>query len=255
MNKRKIIITTISCFGLLLVFTKGPERVIKAVFSPIGIFFSGIGENFKNYSTAVSTIGNLQKDNQKLENKISVLMSEISTMEEAKKENDNLRKLLKFTQTTKANYVSGEVIFYDPSNSRQAIMINRGTKDNVKNGNPVISEGYIIGRISETGETSSKVLLAIDPDSIIPAAVQATSSTGLIKGQIGFGLLLDNVPQGEKISKGDIVITSGLGGELPRGLIIGTIDEVNSRDNGIYQQARVRPAANLKNLRQVLILH
>jgi len=235
--------------------SKGPERVIKTVFSPIGIFFSGIGENFKSYSTAVSTIGDLQKDNQKLKNKISTLMTEISTMEEAKKENDNLKKLLKFTQTTKVNYISAEVIFYDPSNLRQAIMINRGSKDGIKNGNPVISEGYIIGRISEVSETSSKVLLTIDPDSILPAAVQATSSTGLIKGQIGFGLLLDNIPQGEKIIKGDIVITSGLGGEMPRGLIIGTIDEVNSRDNGIYQQARVRPAANLKNLRQVLILY
>ncbi|HBG81501.1 TPA: rod shape-determining protein MreC [candidate division CPR2 bacterium] len=260
MNKKKFI-TLIVSIALIIIFLhyKGVsnkvEGKLQQTTSPIGVVLSEFSAKIKFYYSLVTHIGQLQSENNELKKTNNELQSKIAELDEDKRENDNLKKLLRFSEDSKVNWIPADISAFDSSNIRQAVTINKGSKDGIKEGSSVISEGFLIGKVIELRENSAMVLLVIDPTSSIPVTVQGTLASGLVKGQIGFGLTLENVPQGEKISKGDIILTSGLGGEFPRGLIIGKIEEVLNKDNGIFQQAEVRPAADFKILKQVLIVN
>lgn len=259
MKKKKIVVLFL-CIVLLFVVGhyKGilakSEGKIQSYFTPFGVVLGNFSIKIKAYTDAVVNIRDLQSENDDLKKTTNELQAKVTELETAKKDNENLRKLLNFTEVVKVNWIAAEITAYDPSNVRQSVILNKGEADGIKKGDSVVSEGFLIGRIIELHQKSAKVLLVIDASSGIPVAVQGTMASGLLRGKIGFGLTLDNVPQGEAIAKNDIIITSGLGGDFPRGLIIGKIEEVDSKDNGIFQQARVRPAADFKNLKHVLIL-
>jgi len=220
----------------------------------LGYFFTSSAFNLKNKFTFLTNIRNLYDENIFLKSELTKKEIEIALLLEAKKENENLKKLLNFSYNQKFDWISSEILTYDPNSFIKSVTINKGERDGIKKGSAVISEGYLIGRISEVKGSYSRVLLIIDSNSAVPSIIQGTSVSGLTRGLIGFGLVLDNIPHDEKIKIGDIIISSGLGGDLPRGLIIGRVEEIESDDISIFQKARLNPAANFRNLRHVLVL-
>jgi rod shape-determining protein MreC len=161
---------------------------------------------------------------------------------------------LGFTTAHNYSYEAAEVLAFDPSNVRGMVTINRGQKNGLKNGMAVISDGFLVGRISEVTDNTSKVQLIVDPTSAIPVTLQSADTNGLASGQIGFGLTMDKIPQGEQIKEGDTVITSGLGGEIPKGLILGTVEKITRQENSLFVSAKVRPSANLGSLFRVIVI-
>ncbi len=134
-------------------------------------------------------------------------------------------------------------------------MINKGEDDGVKEGMAVLSEGFLIGHIKEVDKKNSKVVLLVDPDFSTPVLIQNSNTSGLLKGQLGFGLLLEKVPQNISLETGDTITTSGLGGVFPKGLVIGQVEEVFKQSNTIFQSATIKTAIDFSKLNQVFILN
>jgi rod shape-determining protein MreC len=88
----------------------------------------------------------------------------------------------------------------------------------------------------------------------VNARVQNSRVTGIVRGNIDGGLVMERIPQGETVSPGDIVLTSGLGGNFPGKLVIGQITEVSRRDSDMFQSARVRPTVDFGKLEEVLVI-
>lgn len=219
-----------------------------------GTFFSASAFSFKDKFSFWTNIRNLNDENALLKSQLAKKETEIALLLESKKENENLKKLLSFAGEQDNEWIASQISTYDPNNFIKSVIIDKGERDGIKKGAAVISEGYLVGKVSEVRFSYSRVILITDSNSAIPSIVQGTSVSGLTRGLIGFGLTLDSIPQGEKIEAGDVIISSGLGGDLPRGLIIGRVEDVESSDNSIFQKARLRPAANFRNLRHVLVL-
>jgi rod shape-determining protein MreC len=119
---------------------------------------------------------------------------------------------------------------------------------------PVVTDQGLVGRISAAGNGWSRVLLSIDVSSSVQAITQSTRASGLVQGQVDGSLVMRSIGQGETISVGDTVFTSGLGGNFPRQILIGQITEVERKDYELYQTAVVQPTVDFDHLEVVLVV-
>jgi rod shape-determining protein MreC len=245
-------------FSLLFFKSKGSfssvDSGVTKIFQPVGMVFvssaSGIGDFFSN----IGNIGNLQKENKELRSQINKLESEVARMTVAEKENESLKRELNFKTNSGFQTVTANITFFDPTNIRESIMINKGAKDGIKEKMAAASEGFLIGKVVEVYSDSSKILLIADPMSSVPALLPEVSATGLVQGQVGIGLQMTQVSQETDLKKGQIAVTSGLGGEYPKGLVIGKVENITKKNNSIFQTASLRSLIDFRSLERVQII-
>jgi rod shape-determining protein MreC len=122
---------------------------------------------------------------------------------------------------------------------------------------PVVTPQGLVGRVTSVGIHWSKVLLIIDPSSSVSAVVQSTRATGVVRGVTGDpngSLVMKYVPQGEAIKVGDVILTSGLGGNFPKRLVIGEVIKVYKQDIELFQEAVIKPSVDFTRLEFVMVL-
>lgn len=194
-------------------------------------------------------------ENEELQTLVDQLIIENVRLREAEIENVNLREQLNFKQANPSfELLSAQVIGRDPSNLLSYLIIDRGTAEGVTVGMPVLTHRGLVGRVTETNPHSCKVLLMIDPSSSVNALIQESRATGVVQGRSGRPLVMRYIQQGEEIKVGDLVLTSGLGGNFPTRLIIGQVTAVRKKDVELFQEADVRPAVNFSRLEMVMVL-
>jgi len=134
-------------------------------------------------------------------------------------------------------------------------LINKGSEDGILEKMPVITQQKsLVGKISEVYKNFSKVMLVSNKKCAFDAKIQEKNISGLVKGKGNFKILLDFVPQNEKISQEDIVITSSLGGLFPAGLLVGQIEEVKKSDIEPFQQVKIKPIFNIKEINFLFVI-
>jgi len=225
---------------------------LTGLLSPVGIVLSTTGQQISGFFGNFGHIGSLQKENKDLNEKLNSALAEVARLSESKKENDELRADLGFKQNSNLDLVAADVAYFDPS-LRDGITVRVSNPAGIKTGNVVISQGFLIGRVATIGGNIIKVLLITDSTSSIPATLQDKDISGIAKGKIGNGLTLEQVPQSDNVVRGDTVVTSGLGGDLPKGLILGKVDEVQKVSGSIFQSLILRPAVDLTKVERVMI--
>lgn len=189
-----------------------------------------------------------------MKNENNNLLQQNVQLSEAEKENEALRAQLGFQQKSTFKTVPAEVIAKDPTDIQKIFEISVGKKQGIKNGMPVISSGFLIGKISEVHYNTSKVLLITNPNSIINGILQKSRTYGLVYGEIGFGLTMNSIPQGVQINIGDIVVTSGLGGDFPKGLILGKVSGIISKQGEMFQTAKLSSMIDFAKLETVFVI-
>jgi rod shape-determining protein MreC len=193
--------------------------------------------------------------NEELQTLLDQLIIENVRLREAEIENVTLREQLNFKQANPSfELLSTQVIGRDPSNMSNYLVIDRGAEEGVAIGMPVLTHSGLVGRVTQTAPHSSTVLLIADPTSSVNVLVQDSRATGVVQGRLGQELVMRYVQQTEEISPGDLVLTSGLGGNFPTRLIVGQITEVRKTDVELFQEAVVRPSADFGRLEMVMVL-
>ncbi|HOG47869.1 MAG TPA: rod shape-determining protein MreC, partial [Anaerolineae bacterium] len=206
----------------------------------------------------------LRGENQRLQQQVGELTYRLSLQREIEIENANLRELLNLKDQTpeifgpQADLLAAEVIGRDPSNLLHFLTIDRGSQDRVEPGMAVITARGLVGQIAEVRPTSATVRLLTDSTSNVSALVQRSRATGVVRGMqeaTGTTLVMGLMAQTDGIAQqGDLVLTSGLGGNFPRRLLIGEIDEVRRRDVDMFQEATLRPAVDFGRLEMVIVV-
>jgi len=235
-------------------WTKPLNVIADYTITPVNSWFAGLGRGGNGFFGTVTKIGQLASQNAGLTAANADLRQRVSQDAELKVENAELRRVLNFSESHNFNLVVARVVAYQPDNFRQFLTINRGSRDGVKVGQAVVGEGILVGNISNVTPTSAEVFLVSDPDFRVAALSQESRATGIVSGQLGGGLLLDQVAQSDTISPGDTVITSGLGGEFPPGLIIGTIDSISTAKGAVFQSAKLSNGLTLSRLDLVSVI-
>ncbi len=232
------------------------ENVVNTVLGPIERAASGVFGGIGNLFGAVRDLNELRTRNAELEKQNQDLLTEIAGLRGMQGENATLRQLLNFTQENPVyKYQTAAVIGRDPSPYLRYMTINAGSREGLQPGMPVVTAGStLIGRVADVGLRSSKVQLLNDLSSAVNVRLQSSDVTGLAVGQQDGSLLVQYLPLEAKIADNDIALTSGLGGNLPRNLVVGQITTVQKKDFDVSQAAQLRPAADYERLDVVLVI-
>ncbi len=242
--------------GLLSPFEKILIRISQPVFGKLYGFGSGWREE---HNQAASQIDLNAKVND-LESQVSSLVVENARLKELEDENQKLREYLNFFGEKKNDYVLANVTsqenFLDAVKYGQNIIINKGSKNNLIPGLAVINgQGVVVGKVLEVKENSSRVCLLVNSSCKLAVSVLNQNRTiGVTEGDLGLTVKINFVGQTEKVNQGDIVVTSGLEKDIPAGLVLGRVSQINNNENDVWQNINVEPLVNFDNLGVVSVV-
>jgi rod shape-determining protein MreC len=184
---------------------------------------------------------------------VPILETKVTLLEE---ENIELKEQLAFQKKTKANFVNANVIGKTTEAIGNSLIINVGYLQNVQVGNPVlVGNGILIGKISRTEQDRSIVRIVNDSQSIIAATIMnSDKSLGVVEGGYGISINMNLIPQNEDVSIGDIIVTSGLENNIPRGLVIGKVVATKKEPYKPFQTAVLSPAVTLEKIYIVSVI-
>ena len=252
-------------FGLIIFlhFTRilAPlENLAISAVKPLTSFLYNSGSGIrKSYEEGQQQKDVFSKVNN-LEQEVARLTVENAQLKEVEQDNLKLRSHLAFLSTNKyknilANVISQNLVF-DIKEGDQDIVIDKGSKDGIKEDLGVINEdGVIIGKVSEVRDNISKICLTTNSNCKLAATIQNNDRTmGVTEGDLGLTIKMNYIPQSEKINLNDTVVTSGLGGNIARGLVIGKVSQINNKSNEIWQDVNIEPLFDLNNLTIVTVL-
>lgn len=222
------------------------QRGFTAVFRPVGNFFSAIGE-----------LSELRGENERLEEAVEELESQIARAEAVEDENVRLRELLELDEPWfEAEKVTAQQIGRVPANWQWAITIDKGTDDGIEPDMPVVNADGLVGIVRRAEADTAIVLMLIDPQGAASARVQDTSDVGLVEGNgTDDELTMSLVGTNARVSVGSKVVTAAsLGGIFPPGIPIGTVSHVGGDVRQVEQQLEVDPHVDFTSLDYVQVL-
>ena len=196
----------------------------------------------------------LEEKNKNLNKKIDELEAELILYKEGYLEAQRLNKLLALRNDFNYQFISALVVAREQASLSKTILINKGSVDGLKVGMPVIAPPGLIGRLIDVSWHVSKVLLLIDESSNADAMLQRTRLQGIIRGAGFRGGILKYIIKNQDVKAGDTIISSGMGGVFPKGLLIGQVSYVEKQDNDLFLKIKVAPFVDFSQLEEVLIL-
>ncbi len=196
----------------------------------------------------------LAGENELLREVVGKLTLQSEGLKGAALENERLRKLLDFKSAQVHQVIPCQVIGRDSSIWTRTILLDKGKKEGVQNGMPVVSHEGLVGRIMEAGSTVSRALLLIDPNLRVGVVLNESREQGLLVGQGKELCRLQYLSPEGKIHLQEQVLTSGVGGVFPKGILVGQVVFIGKEPDGMHQYALIRPAAHLQSLEEVLCL-
>lgn len=203
----------------------------------------------------LNSLGQLRERIASLEELLASRQIEIIQLREAASDYDRLIDLLSYTNTLEnQEFLTADVIALDQSGIVRGLIINRGTRDGVGIGMPVVTDLGLVGRIVGLSANAAQVQLINDENSSVSARLQTTRAEGSIIGQASGALRMTFIDLDERIIQGDLVITSGLGGNFPPDIVVGQVTSVRQFEFELFQEAEVRSLIDLGLLEFVLVI-
>ena len=226
------------------------ENGLRDVADPVSDFFRGIFNR-----------GDLVRENERLREELERLQTETAATEDAQRRLQELEEALGVKENRPDDvFVVADVIAQDPSGFKRALAIDRGSKDGLDEGMVVLSKsGSLVGVVSLVYEEFAWLRLISDPNNAVNIAVltggqEGSEARGVAVGDLRSRLSLEMLPTEAQIQEGDLVITSGLGGNYPRTLLLGSVTSVEEKPQALSKRATLEPAADLSSLDTVLII-
>jgi rod shape-determining protein MreC len=189
-----------------------------------------------------------------LKQKVTELQEENRRIIEVKLANERLKQLLQFREETPLSMIGAEVIGQDPSSWFKSVTVDKGEKDGVKKGMAVICSVGIIGQILKTAPDYATVLLITDYNSAVDSIVQRTRAKAIVEGKGENRCQLKYLLRTDEVAVGDAVVTSGLGGNFPKGLMVGEVKKVDKKGHGVFQYAELAPSVDMTKLEEVFVI-
>ena len=255
----------IACFALLLValfllpnqiqgllqYLGGPVGyVVRVPLEAIASIDASIADRWEQYVA----LQGVREENQQLRKEIEWLRGQHSQLRESVAATERLTNLLQFKQQALPTMVAAQVIGRDATNRYRAIVLNKGESDGIKPDMGVVTPAGVVGRVVKTTGASSVVLLVTDPSNAIAGLIQRTRDEGVVEGTQQGLAQMKYIPLLSTVRDGDRVVTSGLVGDFPRGLVIGTITRIDKQEGALFQSAELMPEVDVGRVEEVLVI-
>jgi rod shape-determining protein MreC len=207
----------------------------------------------QDFFTSPRDMASLRQRNAELEGEVAELQAQVIQLQQEVGQTQVLAALVDFIRVRPENeYAAAAVIGRDPSPFLHYVIINRGSNEGILRGMPVVSSQGLIGRVDAVIADAARVQLITDPASSVNVRLQNAETEASLVGSVTGDLELELIPQDIDVQRGDLVLTSGLGGGYPPDLIVGQVVNVRLRD--LFQQATVQPVVDFNRLEIVLVI-
>lgn len=257
-----VIAVALACMSFFSANSAPLSNLAGTIASPFRSAFTAVTGWFSDKQKYYEDYTALEEENAALKQQIAEMEDTVRRAESALKENENYRELLNLQQAHRdltSDMESAYVTEHTVTNWTSSLTLNKGTANGVEVGDCVMdATGALVGLVDEAGYNWCRVLTIVDTDTSIGAQVFRSKDLGLAEGDFALmrqgRLRLDYLPADCQLLAGDLVETSGLGGYLPSGLVIGTVEEVQVDDSGATSYAILAPKVDFDSLNQVFII-
>jgi rod shape-determining protein MreC len=238
-----------------------------SVLRPFQVAAERVARPFRDAGGWLSGLVDAKSENKKLKQEVDTLRNQVYANQDAARQNDDLRKLLRYVDSPRFpqnfDYVATSVISPPQSRYEQTVVIAAGRRDGVRVDYPVVTADGLVGRVTAVGASVARVVLLTDESSAVSGVdLSQPGAAGIVKHGQGAvdTLILDRVGKEQQVVQGDPIFTAGspAGAKLPsiypRGIKIGVVTSVGQKDTDLYKQIQVQPFVDFSSLRSVLVL-
>lgn len=233
------------------------ESAASSIINPIQRVFVDFKNKIQGNSAYFSNMETILQENDELKKKNSELETQLRELEMIKAENTTLQEYMNLTDKYSSyETIPAYVINKDVSNYSSTLVLNVGTKDGITENMTVISDKGLVGHVISVSESTCKVQVIIDSASTVSSTISTTNESIICKGTLENNQVLraTYIPTGAELIQGDLVYTSGVGGIYPKGIIIGTVNEIVTTSNITDRYAIVKPTVDFSKIDTVLII-
>ena len=256
-----VVLVVLALFATTLWYregTGGPlhttRRFLQAASQPFAVAGSAITSPVRALGTWLSNATTSRSDYEALKRQNLDLKQRLADLTEAKAQNDRIAALVAFPSAKGLKSVGANVIGRPTDSWEGSILIDRGTNDGVATGDPVIAAGGLLGEVIDVTAWNAKVRLISAVDSGVSVLVQRTRAGGIVRGAVESALTLAILDKTKLPVRGDVLITSGLGGVYPKGIVVGEVTDVSSQQADLYPQVSVASRVALGTVEEVIVL-
>ena len=251
---------------LLMAFSANPwvrdlQNGMSYALKPFQAAIASVAGGISDVATAISEIDQLRIENDALKGENERLQNENSRLHALKSENDDMAALLQLQGGFDHETVAVRIIGREMLETRRMVTIDKGTDDGIAQGDVVVVQGgALAGRVTDVGPTFAKVTLISDSSSTVVGQLLSSGATGEIVGQAGGVLVMKNIDSAIEIGGDEEVFTAGIevnGGirsAYPKGLVVGSVVDVERDANDVVQTAFLAPAADLDSFELALVI-
>ena len=237
-----------------LPFAAGPRGYVKGAVAPLTVLTSGVIDWAGGGLAVVTEASRLRADNQRLAADNAALRRQVAELQAAAQENADLRKALDFEKTFGHKTVTAGVIGRAPDGLTRSLTIDRGSSAGIAVGMVVVGGAGLVGRVSEVSPSTATIQTLVDAASRVNAYTSGSGLEGTVIGE-GGPLSMEVLPQpGVVVAPGEWVLTSGIGGLYPRGILVGQVAQFHRRDSATVETADLAPAVDFGNVATVLVV-
>ena len=256
----RLVFTLIFSFGIMYLDFNGKylntlRSYLSAAVYPVHVLVNAPKNLFSSISRNINKQEKLDLKNQEIKAENIILKSKIQQVYKLESENKRLRTLLDSKPEYQNELTFAEIVSINNDVNKHRFMINKGSQENVYSGDVVSDSEGIIGQIIRDHIFGSEVLLITDPEHAIPIEI---ARNGLRSIALGVGnyeyIVLNYLPVSADIKKGDVLITSGLGGKYPEGYPVATVESISNLTGEPFLKIEAKPFAELRNINEVWVI-
>jgi rod shape-determining protein MreC len=230
---RRVVVAVSQPFAVSGTWVTTPFRVV-------GGWFAGLGVDKAGYAA-------LQQQNLELKQRLAAL-------QEAQLQNDRIRALVDFAKAQNLPTVGANITGRPTDSLQRTILIDRGSSSGVARGDSVIASGGLVGQVVEVTPWNAQVRLITDSESGVAALVQRTRANGIVRGTLEGPLSLEFMEKKSAPVVGDVILTSGLGGVYPKGIVVGEVTSVATPSTDLYPVITVASRVDIEHIEEVLVI-
>ena len=269
-RRRAVLVVLVACCIVLLTVYFGEsergtlhatQRGAMEVMAPVQEGANRALKPFRDFFGWFGDTMDAKRQRDALRKERDTLRQQVVRLELEQNENEQLRGLLSFDRTTNYQPVTGRVYLRSPSTWYSTVQINKGSSDGVRLNQPVINDAGLVGKVKSVSNGNAVVMLLTDQQFGVAAQAVRAREPGAILPAVGApgDLLLELVPRGKLVRKGERIVTAGtvstrLKSLFPPGILIGTVHKVDEGEGELDRRIHVRPAADLRRLEYVEVL-
>lgn len=262
-----IVVLSVS-FLILIAYTAKREKVsfvengVGTVLNSVQGFFYNLNNNIKGDIGFAFNFSEVQKENETLKSKNSQLSQKAAAYDSLKNENAELKRMFKFKEdNSEYDYVGGDIVLKSGSGVLKGYVVNKGTKDGVKPGMAVINDAGLIGKVTSAANDYCKIETISSENISVAALIKRTQVNDcIVTGYTDNAdksknlAILTMLPLNSDIREGDTIVTSGIGADYPKNIIIGKVTSVDDNKGKMEREAIIEPAVDFTRLQRVFIV-